>query len=214
MPEGQDLNDLVNAPKETLAVEIKSNLDLESDVHRASLARHIAALANYGGGYIVFGFGNDLKPIPLPDDIDKAFHPDRISSITRKYLEPAVLCDVVMVQSSTGQRHPVLRVPAHGATPVCAGADGPQDPKGRVQAITSGRYYIRAVGNSGPESVALTRPDQWHALIRRLLTADRAALAAIIERAIDPARPEAKSATALDAWHDMTAAAFVTRVNR
>jgi hypothetical protein len=213
MGEDQDLIDLVNAPKETLTVEIKSNLDLENDLDRANLARHIAALANYGGGFIAFGFGNDMRPAPLSGDIEKAFHPDRVSSIAHKYLEPTVLCDVVIVQSTTGQRHPVIRVPSHGTTPVCAKADGPQDAKGRVQGIMSGRYYIRAVGNSGPESAVLTRPEQWHSLIRRLLTADRAALAAMIERAIDPRPAAAPAVTALDAWHDATAAAFVARVN-
>ncbi len=211
MADDQDLKDLVDAPKETLSAEFKSDLDLESDLDRANTARHIAALANYGGGFIAFGFGNDMKPVTQAGDIDKRFHPDRISSIVHKYLEPAVLCDAVIVQSAAGQRHPVVRVPAHGATPVCAKADGPQDAKGRVQGIMAGRYYIRSIGNSGPESAVLTRPEHWHPLIRRLVTADRAALAAMIERALDP-KPSAPASTALDGWHQAAGAAYVARV--
>ena len=153
-----------------------------------------------------------MRPCTLSGDIDQRFHPDRISSVVHKYLEPAVLCDVVIVKSAAGARHPVIHVPAHGATPICAKADGPQDSKGRVQGIVSGRYYIRAVGNSGPESAGLTRPDQWHSLIRRLVTADRASLAAIIERAITPQNTIAPNTTALEAWHDATGSAYAARV--
>ena len=212
MPTDQDLKDLVDAPKEGLAVEIKSDLDLQDDAHRADLARHIAALANYGGGFVVFGFANNLQPQPLSGDIDKRFHADRISSIVHKYLEPSILCDVVVVQSSAGQRHPIIHVPAHGPAPICAKADGPQVAKGRVQGIVSGRYYIRAVGNSGPESVVLTRPDQWQSLIRRLVVADTASLSAMIERAVAPQQTVAHAAPALEAWHNATATAFIERV--
>lgn len=207
MADDQDLRDLVDAPKETLVVEIKSDLDLEDQLHRADLARHICALANYGGGFIVFGFGNDLRPQPLAGDIDKRFHPDRISSIVSKYLTPGVLCDTVVVTSAASNRHPIVRVPAHGTTPICAKADGPQDGKGKVQGIVSGRHYTRGVGPSGPESVVITQPDHWQSLIRRLVAADRAGLAAMMDRWMDP-KKVAPTTDMLEAWHEAAAAAF------
>ena len=121
-----DLRDLVDAPNETLVAEYKSDLDLNEPVHRADLARHICALANYGGGFIVFGFHNDLRLQLMAGDIEKRFHSDRVSRIVNKYLEPGILCDVVFVRSTAGNLHPVVRVPTHGATPICAKADGPK----------------------------------------------------------------------------------------
>ena len=56
-----DLNDLIEIPRETLEIELKKWLDLSEPVVRANIARHLAALANYGGGYLVFGFEDDLK---------------------------------------------------------------------------------------------------------------------------------------------------------
>jgi len=45
--------DLVDQPRETLVIEINGHLDLNENIHRANLARHICALANNGGGYVV-----------------------------------------------------------------------------------------------------------------------------------------------------------------
>jgi hypothetical protein len=206
-----DLKDLVDAPRETLVVEIKSDLDLDDHTHRADLARHICALANYGGGFIVFGFDNNLRPQPLSGDVDKKFHRDRVSSIVNKYLEPGILCEVVFVTSTVGNRHPIIQVPAHASTPICSKADGPQDDKHKVQGIVSGRHYTRMVGPSGPARVVITQPDQWQSLIRRLVAAERAGLAAMIERWMDP-RKAAPTNGSLEAWHNAAAVAFRNQV--
>ncbi|WP_428835393.1 AlbA family DNA-binding domain-containing protein [Rhizobium leguminosarum] len=90
----------------------KSSLDLKDDRQRASLARHIAALANHGGGVVVFGFNDDFSPCDpssvLPLDRDT------VSSIVKKYLEPAFQCDVRLVRSGRGQDHSVIVVSPHG----------------------------------------------------------------------------------------------------
>jgi hypothetical protein len=74
MPDQVIEQDLIDNPNETLAVEYKSWLDLTDNEVRADLARHIAALANYGGGSIVFGFTDELKfagPIPYRTPINR-----------------------------------------------------------------------------------------------------------------------------------------------
>jgi predicted HTH transcriptional regulator len=172
----EDLQDLIEHPRETLAVEIKSHLDLKDGVHQANLARHICALANYGGGYIVFGFDNDLSPVGLPADLAAHYHRDMVSSIIASYLSPAFLCDVVYVPTASGLAHPVIRVPSHGDVPVCARKNGPHDKKGRPQGIVGFLVYIRTVGPNGPESVAISRPDDWAKIIRRCVLADPTAL--------------------------------------
>ena len=93
---------MLDDPNETLGVEYKSWLDLSDNEVRARLARHIAALANYDGGSIVFGFNDAIEfagqnQLPLPP-CDR----DPISSIVKKYLEPTFQCDVRNVVSSAG----------------------------------------------------------------------------------------------------------------
>ncbi|EHS52848.1 hypothetical protein PDO_4542 [Rhizobium sp. PDO1-076] len=132
-----ELQRLVNDPVESLEVELKSNFDLKDDRHRAHLARHIAALANYGGGVIIFGFNDDLNPTGGGDDV--AVDRDVVSSIVKKYLEPPLQCDVRMVTSAKGQVHPLIVVPGHGAAPICARAGGPED-RGKPVGIVKGTY--------------------------------------------------------------------------
>ena len=54
-----ELSELVDSPVETLHVEYKAWLDLTEHKTRADLARHIAAISNFGGGKIVFGIADD-----------------------------------------------------------------------------------------------------------------------------------------------------------
>jgi hypothetical protein len=91
----------------------------------------------------------------------------------------------------------------------------------------SGRYYIRQVGGTGPESTHITRPEQWMPLIRRCVTADRANLIGTIERLLDPRIgaamvapvPSAQPAPAppprasqLEAWHNAAHEKFLREV--
>ncbi len=49
-----DLQALVENPREVLEIEIKDWVDLTDKFVRADIARHIAALANNGGGHLIF----------------------------------------------------------------------------------------------------------------------------------------------------------------
>lgn len=86
MPVPADLQDIVNNPRETLTVEIKERLDLTDPERRAQVARHLCALANHGGGYLVFGFDNNGQPVVAPPDIAERYHQDQIAGIIAKYL--------------------------------------------------------------------------------------------------------------------------------
>jgi hypothetical protein len=174
-----DLQDLVENPPETLDVELKDWMDIANDgLARANVARHIAALANHGGGYLLFGFQDDRVPNPsLPYPIE-TFDRDTISSIVKKYLTPTFQCEVDFIKSSVGITHPVIWVPSHRAVPVCAKADGPQNEKGRSQGIRIATYYVRA---PGPESLPITTPDQWGPLIQRCIVHERTTLVAMFD---------------------------------
>jgi predicted HTH transcriptional regulator len=87
-------------------------IDISDELSKAKLARHICALANHGGGYVVLGFDDKLNAHPIAGDIDKDFHRDRISSIVAAYLEPVFLCHTAIVTSAAGHRHPIIRAKA------------------------------------------------------------------------------------------------------
>ncbi|MBL4640163.1 MAG: putative DNA binding domain-containing protein [Kordiimonadaceae bacterium] len=168
-----DLADLVDNPRETVDIELKSWLDLSDGPNKANIARHIAALCNHGGGYLIFGFQDDFSvALDRPASLGLYNH-DTFNAIVKRYLLPVFECHVLKVASSTGLVYPVIHVPGHEALPICTVRDGPQDDKGRPQGVRSGTYYMRA---PGPESAPITSPLEWAPLIRRCTLHDRESL--------------------------------------
>lgn len=202
-----DLTDFVDLPREGLDVEIKAWVDFGDPIARAKTARHLAALANHGGGYLVFGFQDDLTRAPeRPADLS-AFNRDIFAAIVKKYLEPVFQCDVQHVAASDGVVFPVVRVPSHGSAPVVAKADGPHDAKGRPQGIRAGDHYIRRIG---PESAAAAGPSDWQPLIRRCVLHDRTSLMGEISGVLS-AKPEPvapRPVERLGAWHEQSEQRF------
>ena len=165
-----DLTDLVENPREDLAIECKAWLNLSDNLQRAKIARHLAALANHGGGYLVLGFNDDLTPDhPRPTDIG-IYSRDVFSDIVRRYLTPRFQCEVIHVAAANGDEFPVVRVPGHGSVPIATKADGPRGRSGGPQGIRSGVYYIR---KPGPESAAIIGAEEWAPLIRRCVLNNR-----------------------------------------
>jgi predicted HTH transcriptional regulator len=77
-----DLAALVTAKSEALEVEYKSWSDTSVAEASAKLARHLAALSNHGGGYLIFGVDNKTKEPEGATALDpKLFGEDAISSI-------------------------------------------------------------------------------------------------------------------------------------
>jgi hypothetical protein len=208
-----DLTDLVDFPRETLEIELKQWIDLRDRVAQAKLARHIAALANHGGGWIVFGFCDDGTVAPDRPTELLLYSRDTFGSIVSRLLTPAFQCDVQLIQSSAGLHYPVVRVPPHGAAPIGAKADGPHDVKGQPQGIRAGTYYVR---KPGPKSEAALSMEDWQPLIRRCVTFDRDQLLADITRAIQPSvEPPAVAVTdRLRTWHEESEARWRAIVER
>jgi len=196
-----EIQDLIDRAAEALHLELKQWIDLTDPVVRAKSARHLAALANHGGGYLIIGMRDDGKLDPQqPDDLSGYSH-DQITGIVDRYLSPTFQCDV-FIGSPTGAdgKCVVIRIPSHGSVPVCAKADGPHDERDRPQGIRIGEYYIRV---PGPKSVAIESPEQWRSLIHRCVLNERQSLLESIARVLlSTDRSTEEAAPTLKAWHD------------
>jgi hypothetical protein len=184
-----DLADLVEYPRETLEIELKAWLDLKQPLVRAKIARHMAALSNHGGGYLVFGFLDDLTRDPNAPPNILHYDRDEFTGIAKHYLTPSFQCDVSRVAASDGAEYVVVRVPGHGSIPIAAKANGPSDAKGRAQGIASGTYYLR---KAGPESAPIVGAEDWNAIIRRCVLSDRQSLLSDIASLVQAPVPAAK----------------------
>ena len=214
-----DLQALVDTPCRALDVEYKSWRNLTNSEDRAELARDIAALANHGGGHVVFGFDQDTL---LPEDTDPFLTrctPDQVDSIVRTYLDPPVACEVTTLRSVAGNQHPTIRVAGHGAVPVCIRQDGPHIGKGHL--VERGAYYIRKHGSPAlgkfigiprPQTDRVESPQDWAPLIRRCVRHDREALLGMIEAAIEGRKQAPAIVDRLAAWHAAAHDAFLRLV--
>lgn len=205
-----ELQELVDSPNESLEAEYKEWLDLvNSNEARANLARHLAALSNFGGGNIIIGFTDAMQfagPNPHPH---VSYDHDLIAGIVKKYLEPPFQCNVFNVQSSAGNEHPVIVVPPHGPAPVCAKAGGPMV-DGKSKGIVGGTYYIR---KPGPESAPILTASEWAPIIRRCVTHDKSAILAAVDAALRGSVPGIATPDALKQWHDAAHTRFLKTVS-
>ena len=170
----QDLVDLIEAPKETEANEYKRWLDLSHDKVRRDVAKHLAALANYGSGYLIFGFNDEdlSSDTNIPDNFDKTYTRDYINgAIASEYLEPPLHCDVVhLVSPSSGNKHVVIRVPTHGATPVCLRKGGTSFDGSTKSQVQKDTYYVR---KPGPRSEPILKAMEWKPIFQRCVLYER-----------------------------------------
>jgi hypothetical protein len=206
-----DLAALVSAKSEALEVEYKSWSDTSVAETSAKLARHLAALSNHGGGYLIFGVDDKTKAPEGATALDpKLFGEDAISAIVKRYLDPRFQCRIEWTEFG-GVSYPVVIVTAHGSRPVIAIADGPQDQKGRRIGIREGALYIRS---AGPESIAIRRPDDWTALLERCLRHRADILANIMRQAIgSSSKPSLAAVDLLKAACRATAESFTAQIH-
>lgn len=162
MPDLEQIRQLIEQPRESLAVEIKSWLNLDNPRHLAKLIKAALALRNVNGGHIVIGFDNSLRPsADPPSDIVRAYHPDRIQAAVARYAsEPFEIS--VDYPEREGVKYPVISVPA-GVRSVVAAKSELRDEDGRVL-IAPHDVYVRSLRDNNTPSSARALWRDWEAL--------------------------------------------------
>lgn len=204
----RQLVELVDYPRESASVEIKNWIDLADQAHRAHIARELLALANAGGGFLVFGFdevGGTFTPAtPQPTDLS-SYGQDALNAVVARYAEPRFEVQVELVPRSDGQStHPVVIVPGDLDTPVRACRDGPE--RKHIQLNT---YYVR---RPGPESAPIQTGREWDELLDRCVRTKREVLIERIREIIQgPEALQQSAATedrSLEMYVDLALARF------
>lgn len=166
MPPIRELQPLISEPREELGVEYKNWLDLNTNEHKATLAKAAIALANHGGGFIVIGFtdeGPELQSHPCPLEIP-AINQDAVNASIRRYATPEFHCEMYSVEHpNTSVDHPVITVPGNLTVPVMSKRDC-------ENVIARNRCYVR---KPGPRSEEPETNEEWRVLLNRCLRAGR-----------------------------------------
>jgi len=212
-----DLQDLIERPVESEGLELKSWVDLNDPPARAGIARHLAAIANFGGGYLIFGFNDDTTRCASVSNVRNLYSQDVIAGIVDRYLQPKFQCEVIF-ESYEDTEHPVVWIPAHGETPVISKACGPHDARGQPQGIRSGTIYIRT---PKPESVPATTPEHFTKLIQRCVLARRDELVGMFSAIVSSGTTPSPSQLGrniererLSEWHNATQKAFIEEMKK
>lgn len=151
------LADLLVFPREDLDCEVKNWLNLaESSNDKATFAKAVIALANHGGGFIVFG----LVEAP-PAFVEAAGRPltldwycqDLINGIVLNYCDPSLDCQVHFVAAPGGGLHPIVTVPGGYRVPVRARRASPDG-----KTVQNHSIYMR---KPGPRSEAPQTAQEW-----------------------------------------------------
>ena len=206
------VQDLVENPVRSLETEFKSWRNLDNPEDQSELARDIAAIANTGGGHIVFGFHEDsLEPTDTHPFVTHC-SAEKVTRIVSAYLEPGPVTEVSTVRSGRGDLHPVVRIDAHGAVPVCARRAGPLIERAAVYI----RRY-RAQRDLRPPQAETARAEtaqDWAPLIRRCARFDREALLCQMEALLAQQPVPLDLRQVLLNWHSAARAAFLGLVPR
>ena len=197
----EELQSLVGEPREDLAAEYKSWLDLTMTEHKAVLAKAAIALANHGGGFIVFGFedrGPELIAVARPVTIPEVSQ-DGVNAAIQRFATPEFHCEVHNILHPVTQAiHPVIVVPGNMTEPVMSKRDC-------VGVIAQNRCYIR---KPGPRSEEPQTAEEWRTLLRRCVLAGREdmleAIRSIVSGRVDPTP---LPSNARDELHDFCEAA-------
>ena len=177
----QRLIAILEHPSETPRIECKGWLDLSDKRAKATLAKAAIALANYGGGTIVLGVGNDtiqggkLVCLQKPAGVG-TYSSDDVDSAINTYADPSINFELrVANHPHTNAEHTFVVIPSGITQPVFA-------KKSYTRVIEKFACYIR---KPGPKSEKPDTGQEWRALYNRCLLANRESLLVSIRTILD-----------------------------
>jgi hypothetical protein len=193
------LADLLVDPREDLDFEVKNWLDLRgSNEDKATFAKAVLAMANHGGGFVVFGLletgGRIVEAEGRPATLD-GYNQDIVNGIVQNYCDPQFHCAVHVVANPDGALFPIVIVPGGHRVPVSARRAGPH---GNI--VQNNAIYIR---KPGPRSEMAQSAQDWDRLLARCLRNRRDEMFDQIRDLITGAVPQVEPPTEsarLDEW--------------
>jgi hypothetical protein len=204
MPTREELIALLAEPGETLTIEHKSWLDLNERHGQATLAKAAIALANHGGGIVIFGMRGDdavagLESHDRPEGL-RRYRQEDINAGINRFAEPHVHCELLFARHPTSNiEHAFVVVPGSAGVPVmsrreCAGV------------ISQQRCYIR---KPGPRSEEPFSSEEWRSLLDRCIRAGREDMLEAIRLIVQGHAGAAPAQAAVEALENFAAASIV-----
>ncbi len=154
------IQDLIERPRESLAVELKRWIDPDQPEGKAKIVKTTLALRNLNGGYLVIGFDNDtLEPDKenVPGNVMDMFHVDKIQGLISKFSSEPFEVSIEFPERD-GQQYPVIEVPPGIRTPIAVKSDLCQSTDYLIRA---GDVYVRTLHSNNTPSTAKVSWKDW-----------------------------------------------------
>lgn len=155
-----DLNEFLQAPRESLNIELKSWIDPTTPEGKAKIIKAAIALRNLNGGYLGIGISDDGTPLVdnAPPNLVELFHQDTIQAlITKHSSEPFEV--TVEFGSFQNSQFPFIVIPSGVRTPVAAKARLQDDSQRDL--VKQDAVYVRTLGSNHTPSTAIARYSDW-----------------------------------------------------
>jgi hypothetical protein len=175
--------------RESLALELKSWLNPDRDVHRAEIVRTLIALRNHGGGTLLLGVGDNGEILePGPElDLAQRYQGDRIQDLVSRHASERFPVDTQIVEQD-GCRYVRIDVAAGIRTPVRV-AQSIAKEDGSKQILTKGDVLVRTLESNGRVSTAPCGADDWERLMQTCFDNRESDIARFIRRHLGSAAP-------------------------
>jgi CheY-like chemotaxis protein len=152
---------MIHAGYESPDRDYKVTVDLQTKAGRASLAKDVIAMSNYGGGTIIIGVSEDkpgrFLPMGIPDDVISICETTRLNRSLRVFMDPHVQITVRPVKDSE-RSYLFMEVPAANDTLILAAM------KNEMASLYPGRIYTRT--NAAESAEVQTAQELRHVLAR------------------------------------------------
>jgi hypothetical protein len=161
----EQIDGLVNAPAESLNVEIKRWIGLTDPQHQAKIVKGCLALRNRNGGSLVIGFDDEtLQPdrAGAPSSPRDDFHVDKVQGLISRFSQEIFEVGVGFSHRD-GLDYPVIVVPPGVQVPVAAKREL-KDGFGK-QLVVEGGIYFRTLNANGVPSTSLAHPKDWREIV-------------------------------------------------
>jgi hypothetical protein len=210
LPTNQELVSLLTDPSESLTIEHKSWLNLSDRRSQATVAKAAIALANHGGGIIVFGMRGDDADRGLeshPRGEIGRYRQDDVNAAINRYADPQLHCALQFaVHPDSRVEHAFVTIQGVERVPVMSRRDSDG-------VILAQRCYIR---KPGPKSEEPFTAAEWRALLDRCIRSGRDELLDSIRLIVEGrvgAAPAQEAIEALTAFADDAVVRWETRID-
>ena len=178
-----EVQQLVDYPRESLAVELKAWFDPDSPEGQAKIVRGCIAMRNRGtGGFILVGFDNQTSAPDLagaPSDVRTAFHADKVNSLVNRHASERFEVHVHFPVRE-GLEFPVLEVDA-GTETLIAARRPLQNANGDTL-VKQDAVYIRSLSQNNTPSTGEPRWSDWSSILDPLFDNREADLGRFLRR--------------------------------